>query len=345
MGFEFMNVKNSKNKHYNATESYDLIYIIDTIKRLKDNLAESEYSFEVNAYYEETLEYCQSFLQYSGGSTIPEEFSGVKIIEIEPIFFLSEHHVIKNFQTGLNFPLELIGEGSYAEVYKYKDSNYNRFFALKRAKVSELTNQELQRFQREFEVLEKLNSPYIIEVYNYDKEKNQYTMEYAQETLEDYINRNHNKLSIREKTKLIQDILRGFNYIHKKGYLHRDISYTNILIKQYDDLSVTAKISDFGLVKIEDSNLTRRGTDFKGSLNDIRLYEIGFENYKIQHETYAITRIINFILSGRTNTIANYDSKKVMDFFSKGIHVDFEQRYSSIADIASAYNNIKSELV
>lgn len=337
--FSFINDKNRTNKHLNADPSRDLIFIIETLEKIQANLKESENGFKIDEYYESIISSCKSFLSSSGGSRIPENFSDITLIEIEPIFFLNETTEIQRSNMTVSFAIEEIGEGSYAKVYKYIDPYYNRPYAIKKAKT-ELTNRELKRFRREFEVLEQLNSPFIIEVYNYDEEKNQYTMEYVDETLEDYIK--NKKLRIKEKVSLILDILKAFNYIHNQGFLHRDISYTNILIKHYDDLSII-KVSDFGLVKLEESNLTRRGTDFKGSLNDIRLYEIGFEHYQIRYETYALTRVINFILSGRT-TISNYTSDKVLNFFSKGMHHDIEQRYSSVVDMAWAFNDIKSEL-
>lgn len=50
--------------------------------------------------------------------------------------------------------MKLIGNGSYANVYKYKDTFYNRPFILKRAK-KELTDKEIARFKREFSVFDK----------------------------------------------------------------------------------------------------------------------------------------------------------------------------------------------
>lgn len=83
--------------------------------------------------------------------------------------------------------------------------------------------------------------------------------------------------------------------------LHRDISPENILIKEYED-TLVIKISDFGLVKIPDSELTTIHTEFKGRFNDPELIVVGFDTYGILHETYALTRIIYYIMTGKTNT-------------------------------------------
>lgn len=185
-------------------------------------------------------------------------------------------------------PTKLIGSGSYAHVYKYTDPFYNRVYAIKKAK-NDLTKIELARFKNEFIELSKLHSPYIIEVYSYDDDKNQYIMECADTTLKKFMSKNNNQRSMVQRINLVMQIFKAFTYIHEKRLLHRDISYQNILLKQYEDGSNIIKISDFGLVKLEDSQLTRKGTEIKGALNDPDLDKVGFENYEIRHEIYALS--------------------------------------------------------
>ena len=63
---------------------------------------------------------------------------------------------------------------------------YNKFFVLKRAK-NDLNDKESERFKREFDVMNELKSPFVLEVHRYDEEKNEYYMEYADETLKKFI--------------------------------------------------------------------------------------------------------------------------------------------------------------
>lgn len=163
-------------------------------------------------------------------------------------------------------------------------------------------------------------------------------MEYADETLSKYVNRSNNSLLFENRRVLIEQLFRAFMYIHTKGILHRDISLTNILVKHYDDGSTYAKISDFGNVKRLNSTLTRQGTEIKGVLNDYTDLEvIGFENYEIRHETYALGKVIYFILTGRTSNYHLEKNEALKQFILKAISSDKNSRFASVT-------NMKEEL-
>lgn len=167
-------------------------------------------------------------------------------------------------------------------MYSYIDPNYNIKIALKRA--LKLSPKELERFKKEFETLKELNSPYIVKVYSYEEKKHEYIMECMDENVYDYIRKNNSKFYLEYRKNIIRQICKGLSYIHNKSLLHRDISLTNVFVKKYDDITVV-KIGDFGLVKLPNSTLTSSGTEFKGSLNDPDLINIGFDKYEMIHET------------------------------------------------------------
>ncbi len=76
------------------------------------------------------------------------------------------------------YPLIFVGEGSYAQVFKYRDESYDLWIAQKRA-LNNLNAEELTRFRNEFDDLKKLDSPFIIKAYEYDNQNNSYTMEFV----------------------------------------------------------------------------------------------------------------------------------------------------------------------
>jgi len=328
-----------RNGHYNAHESRELNYIINEIKTIQSNLKGSELDFDLTQDYKQSLNECENFLVDSGGSAIPKEFEKVNITENEPIFYIRTAIKVPRKGEMTLYQTKVIGEGSYARVHKYKDEYYNRPFVIKKA-LKDLNDKELQRFRREFDEMKKFKSPYIIEVYNFDEENNQYVMEYADETLDDFIQKNNTKLDVNERVNLVRQILQAFIYINSKDILHRDISTKNILIKKYEGLNVV-KVSDFGLVKIPDSTLTSKNTEFKGSLNDPKLEVIGFDNYEVRHETYALTRLIYFVMTGR-RTLGSFNRKEFEDFIMKGISDNIDERYKDVEELRNSFVKIKA---
>ena len=336
--FEFLNYKmDVRGRHYNADESRELISIINDEKNLYNELKNSIYSFYIEEKYLKLINLCEPFLSQSGGSSIPEDFNKIVTIKSRPIFYLNSTVNIKNLQINL----KLIGEGSYAKVSKYKDEFYNKYFAIKKAN-KDLNEKELERFKLEFEIMKKANSPYILEVYNYNKDDNSYIMEYANITLFKYIEQNNTKLDLSERIGIINQIFKAFEYIHQNIGLHRDISTTNILLKIYDNDLLVVKISDFGLIKLKNSTLTSDNTDFKGSLNDPKLNIVGgFKNYSIEHETYALTRLIYFIVTGKTIIDNKFRNKDFESFIQNGISDDLARRYKNIQEMKIVFNKIK----
>lgn len=323
--------------HFWAEPSRDLIKRIEIIFSLVSSLKETPLAFQIDPYYLDLLTRCRDFLSSSGGSALPPNMAKVELYYTLPIFLPLSSITISHKQQDFTFDLKLIGSGSYANVYKYKDSFYNRPFILKRAK-KELTDKEVARFKREFDVMNDLSSPYILEVYCYNPDKNEYIMEYMDYTLDGYIAAHNSTLTIIQRKGIAQQILRAFDYLHSKGHLHRDISPKNILIKEYDD-TLVVKLSDFGLVKILDSTLTTVNTEFKGYFNDPALVVEGFNTYGIVHETYALTRVIYFVMTGKTNTekIANQNLRA---FVERGLNPDKTKRFQNIRDMISAFKTI-----
>lgn len=323
--------------HFWAEPSRDLIKRIEMIFGLVSSLKETPLAFQIDPYYLDLLTRCRDFLSSSGGSSLPPNMAKVELYYTLPIFLPLSSITISHKQQDFTFDLKLIGSGSYANVYKYKDTFYNRPFILKRAK-KELTDKEIARFKREFDVMNDLSSPYILEVYCYNPDKNEYIMEYMDYTLDGYIAAHNSTLTIIQRKGIAQQILRAFDYLHSKGHLHRDISPKNILIKEYDD-TLVVKLSDFGLVKIPDSTLTTVNTEFKGYFNDPALVVEGFNTYGIVHETYALTRVIYFVMTGKTNTekIANQNLRA---FVERGLNPDKTKRFQNIRDMISAFKTI-----
>ena len=319
--------------HFWAEPSRSLISLIELTITLQASLKKTDLAFSIDEYYDTLIKQCRDFLSNSGGSTIPPHMERIVLCYVEPIFHLTESIAVRTENHPVIANLKGVGEGSYARVFRYTDPFYQKDFVVKRAKP-DLNEKELERFKREFKEMKALCSPYIVEVYSYNEEKHEYTMELMDFSLEKYISVNNQSMTLPERKNIIMQLLRAYKYLHAKGVYHRDISPKNVLLKQYDD-TLVVKLSDFGLVKIVDSDLTSENTEFKGSLNDPALKTEGFANYGLLHEIYAITLLFAYILTGKSNW-AKIDDPTIKGFMIKGTNPDKTKRFQTLDELGDA---------
>lgn len=334
--------KVSTGGYFHADDSRAYLSLVEQIDRLRSRLQETTYAFKIcDSNYEAAIKHARRFVVKSGGSTIPEDFCEVEIAELTPIFQLTNGIAIEQNARTVFAELEQIGKGSYAKVFRYTDPRYKIPIVLKRANP-DLNQKEIDRFRQEFDVLKSLNSPYVINVFSYDEEHNEYTMEYMDETIFKYIGHfigpDKDKLSLQKRKAIIGQACRGLRYIHSKGLLHRDISLTNVFIKHYEDTDVV-KIGDLGLVKLPESTLTSLQSEPKGSLNDPDLINVGFSNYEMCHEIFALTRLCTFVLTGMA-TVQTLRDGAVKKFWTKGTSPNRAERFHSVTEVWSAVQSI-----
>ncbi|MGY3765371.1 protein kinase family protein [Vagococcus vulneris] len=345
--FVYLNQQSEKGKqkdpfgsfYVHSAESQTFYRLLTSYLNFRRALKGTENSFYIDEKYDEMLRYVYNFLNENGATSVENKYKTIKIEEYSQIFFLE---TTKNISSGLNSgsnldktSIKLHASGSYANVYKYKDPFYNCHIIIKSAK-KDLSDDELKRFKKEYELMKNLSSPYIAEVYQFDDQKNEYYMEFLPYTLKKYIKGRNTTLDIKVRKSIINQLFSALRYIHSKEKFHRDLSVTNIMIKPYDDGTVIAKILDFGYFKDKDSELTRAETIFQGSLNDPNLKLKGVDKYNIQDEIYAFTQIIFFVMTGREN-LSNFRNQSQKNFLEYGMNGNLNKRAESLDELQKKY--------
>ncbi|MGB0384376.1 MAG: protein kinase domain-containing protein [Ardenticatenaceae bacterium] len=156
--------------------------------------------------------------------------------------------------------LKLLGEGGVADVWLAHEEPLERLVALKFLRTQYARNEILlERFRREAMLVAKLNSPYIVKVYDVavDSRHCFIAMEYVDGQDLKTLLRFEAPLSLRRSLKLLRSIAAGVAVAHDAGLIHRDLKPGNILISKQGDV----KITDFGIARnIAEAGLTEPDT-------------------------------------------------------------------------------------
>ncbi|MDO2934158.1 protein kinase [Paeniglutamicibacter sulfureus] len=326
--FEWMNFKARNGGHFNAQNSRNLIELIEEITNLNKALIRVGKSLVIDSEYRRVLEGSKLWLVSSGGSPIPDGFTPVEVEKYAAVFSLEDKTVVLEDRTRVE--LKMVGSGAFADVFKFTDPNHGIPIAKKKLK-RESNNREVERFRREFEIMKKLSFPYIVEVYRFDEAEMSYTMEYCDETLENYVGRRNNQESFDfgVRRRIALQFLYGLNYIHFKGNCHRDLSVKNVLLKVYEGTAVLVKLSDFGLAKERGSDFTQTETELKGTRLDPAVSKFG--EFMPVNDIYSVGFILSFIFKGVKHLVAG--TSGLAQIVQKCSHSDPSARYQTVAEL------------
>jgi serine/threonine-protein kinase len=153
-----------------------------------------------------------------------------------------------------------LGSGSYATVYRARDTRLNRVVALKVLKSTLAGDEEIAgRFLREAQTAANLIHPQIAWVLDLGEADGQHyiAMRYVDGMPLDKVIKTRGRLIWRDALQVIVQIGAALEFAHERGIIHRDIKPQNILYSAADG----AVLTDFGLVKATQSSGTRTRTD------------------------------------------------------------------------------------
>jgi serine/threonine protein kinase/formylglycine-generating enzyme required for sulfatase activity len=153
--------------------------------------------------------------------------------------------------------LSVIGEGGMGTVYLADQKTpVRRRVALKVIKLGMDSKAVVARFDAERQALSLMEHSSIAKVFDCGlSERGQpyFAMEYVKGIpITDYCDQN--KLPLKDRIGLFQQVCSGIQHAHLKGVMHRDLKPDNVLVTLQDGKPL-AKIIDFGLAKAMDHRL------------------------------------------------------------------------------------------
>ena len=145
-----------------------------------------------------------------------------------------------------------LGEGSYGTVYFGHDSQSSQPIAAKAISLENLKSRFLEQLESEIAAMKKLDSPYIVKLYDVMKtSRNVYmVMEYCPGGDLDHYIKKQGATPEHLARKWLSQALQAFHCLRTLKILHRDLKLANILLSHEDPERADIKLADFGFAKI-----------------------------------------------------------------------------------------------
>ena len=155
-----------------------------------------------------------------------------------------------------------IGRGAMGVVYEAFDTVIERPVALKMLRTDLYAPEQLPdvraRFKREAHSAGRLSHPNIVTIFDYGEHEG------APYIAMDLMNGEElarsleagQRMALPQVVRVMEQLLGALAYAHEKGVVHRDMKPSNVFVLR----DATIKVVDFGLARIEASNLTETGT-------------------------------------------------------------------------------------
>ncbi len=166
-----------------------------------------------------------------------------------------------------------LGSGGMGSVYLAEQTQpVRRQVALKVVKLGMDTRELLARFAAERQALARMNHPHIAQVFDAgstDEGRPFFVMEFVEgRTLTQFCDQQ--RLTTAQRVRLLAVVCRAVQHAHERGFIHRDLKPTNVLVAVHDG-ELVPKIIDFGIAKATAAlaEAGADGTDLRTRLDQI----------------------------------------------------------------------------
>lgn len=255
--------------------------------------------------------------------------------------------VIKN-EIIINKTDDYIAAGGFASIYKKTDPRTGIEYAFKIYDPSPFQGSDSEmmkkRFIREAKKLMSYAHENIVRAYDFGflgDESAYIKLEYLDgDKVYDYIK--NSLLSIEDKNRLARQYISAMAYIHSKADIHRDISYSNIMITKEGNV----KVLDFGFSRNnKDTSYDTRFADILHKFNPPdSVYDVRTEVYCMGAVLFTIYTEQDFHIS-KLSEINNVDCSEIVKIaIKKCLEKNPEDRFQSAIELEDFFINSKKKL-
>jgi serine/threonine-protein kinase len=257
--------------------------------------------------------------------------------------------------------LDTIGKGAMGAVYKGRDEVIDRIVAIKVIHphlLEDGSGGDLQaRFQQEAKAAARCLHPNIVTIFDYgvNEQIPFMVMEYVEGLDLKSLLRMSGAVSVTQSIEIILQVLDALSYAHGSGVVHRDIKPANIMVLD----SGAVKVADFGVARIDSSELTNAG-DMVGTPNYMSPEALRGAVVDARSDLYAVALVLLELITGKRPTTGFVDQEAIVeqmvsagieerirkvfvDLFSVSLQPKVEKRYQSAVEFMMALKKVAPE--
>ncbi len=196
--------------------------------------------------------------------------------------------------------VDVLGQGGMSVVYKGKHALTDQDVALK-VLPPELAaySQVKSRFLEEAKALAQLDHPNIVHLYNFGQENGSFVL-----AMQFVHGQTWERLIIESEgqdwptaTRIAVDVLRGLEYAHNRGVVHRDMKPSNVLVRDDDG---TATVMDFGIAKMTTSTKLTATGQTMGTVRYMSPEQVRGQEVDARSDIYSLGATLYEALVGDT---------------------------------------------
>ncbi len=202
--------------------------------------------------------------------------------------------------------LRVIGEGGMGTVYEAEQLRPRRTVALKAIRGRAASRAMLRRFQREAQILARMQHPGIAQIYEAGADNDDPDQAYfAMELIRGRPLTEHaaaGSLDLNQRLDLMAGVCDAVHHAHQRGVIHRDLKPSNILVDEQGQ----PKILDFGVALASDADpvsetMRTAAGQLVGTLPYMSPEQVGADadGVDVRTDVYALGVLLYQLLSGR----------------------------------------------
>jgi tetratricopeptide (TPR) repeat protein len=210
-----------------------------------------------------------------------------------------------------------LGHGGMANVLEVVDTTSGARLALKIMLPNRMNSDCVERFEREFDTLSRISHPNVLKVIERGRagDRPYYTMEYLRGRELKEVVESWKEISPQERfrraEKILVQIAKALEHIHRRGLVHRDVTPSNIFV--LDD--GTAKLMDFGVVRDPSADSAAQ-EELVGTVAYMAPEQITSARVDARADLYSLGAVLYLMLTGRRP----FNSRTLAGYLEKHLH-------------------------